>query len=268
MPLSARRARSGGSRWARLIDIHTHVLPGVDDGAPDEETAIAMCKMAAEAGTTDLVLTPHNNAQFPFDPQQTEEKRQELQTAIGEGIHLHRGCDLHLEVRNIEAALANPSDFTINGHNYLLVEFSEEILMQGTARVFQQFQEAGIVSIVTHPERNRLLRRNLRRLAKWIERGCLLQVTGQSFLGSFGERSQEAAIAMMDAGLVHFVASDSHDLNGRPPTLDEAYEAVLDRWGDKEADRLFIDHPWSALWGERIEPPPARLRRRRWWTFG
>ena len=251
-----------------MIDIHTHALPGVDDGAPDEGTAIAMCKMAAEAGTTDLVLTPHNNAQFRFDPQQTEEKRQELQTAIGEGLYLHRGCDLHLDFRNIEAALASPSDFTINGHNYLLVEFSDEILMQGTARVFQQFEEAGIVPIVTHPERNRLLRRDLRRLAKWIERGCLLQITGQSLLGSFGQRAEQTAIAMMNAGMVHFVASDSHDLNGRPPTLDEAYELVADRWGDKEADRLFIDDPWAVLWGERIEVPAPKLRRRRWWAFG
>ena len=251
-----------------MIDIHTHVLPGVDDGAPDDETALAMCKMAAEAGTTDLVLTPHSNAQFRFDPKHTEEKRQEMQTAVGEGFYLHRGCDLHLDLRNIEAALANPSDFTINGHTYLLVEFSEEILMQGTARVFRQFEEAGIVPVVTHPERNRLLRGNLRRLAKWVERGCLLQITGQSLLGSFGERAEQAAIAMMDSGLVHFVASDSHNLNGRPPTLDEAYEAVADRWGDKEADRLFIDDPWAALWGEKIEAPEPKVRRRRWWVFG
>ena len=240
----------------------------MDDGAPDEKTAIAMCEMAAEAGTTDLVLTPHSNAQFSFNPQETEQKRQELQTAMGGRIYLHRGCDLHLDFRNIEAALLNPSDFTINGHNYLLVEFSDDILTQGTARVFRQFQEAGVVPVITHPERNHLLRRNLRRLAKWIERGCLLQVTAQSLVGIFGERAQRSAIAMMDARLVHFVASDAHNLGGRPPTLDEAYEFVVDRWGNKEADRVFIDGPWAALWGEAIERPTPMVRRRRWWSFG
>jgi protein-tyrosine phosphatase len=135
--------------------------------------------------------------------------------------------------------------------------------------VFRRFREAGIVPIITHPERNRHLRRHLHRLARWIERGCLIQITGQSLIGDFGERAQEAAIAMMDAQLVHFVASDAHNLNGRPPTLNQAYDFAADRWGDDVADRLFVDHPWAALWGETIKAPKPRLRRRRrWWIFG
>jgi protein-tyrosine phosphatase len=250
-----------------LIDLHSHVLPAFDDGAPDESTAIAMCRMAAESGTTDLVLTPHCSNRYPFDPERVEEARQELQTAVGTLIHLHRGCDLHLSMQNIEAALSDPARFTINGHNYLLVEFSDELLFQGTSEVFERFRHAGIVPVITHPERNRHLRHNLRRLARWIQRGCLLQITAQSLGGQFGESAQEAALTMIDARLVHFVASDAHNLEGRPPVLMKAYEFVADRWGDQEADRLFIDNPWAALWGDPLKLPAPRVKRRRSWSF-
>jgi len=103
-------------------------------------------------------------------------------------IDLHRGCDLHLSMQNIEAALSEPSRFTINGHSYLLVEFSDELLFQGTSEVFERFRKAGIGPVITHPERNRHLRKNLRRLARWVHRGCMLQVTGQSFFGRLGMR--------------------------------------------------------------------------------
>ncbi len=262
MPSRKPRARAVGRKSAELIDLHSHVLPGLDDGAPDEATAIAMCRAAAESGTTDLVLTPHCNNRYPFDSERAEEARQELQTAVGGLINLHRGCDLYLSMQNIEAALSDSARFTINGHNYLLVEFSDELLFQGTAEVFERFRSVGIVPVITHPERNRHLRRNLRRLARWIQRGCLIQVTAQSLQGQFGERAQEAAVRMMDARLVHFIASDGHNLDGRPPVLMSAYEFVADRWGDQEADRLFIDNPWAALWGDPIKSPRSQLKRR------
>ena len=267
MPSKKPRAHAVGRKSSELIDLHSHVLPGLDDGAPDQATAIAMCRMAADSGTTDLVLTPHNNTRYAFDPDRVEEARQELQTAVGQSIHLHRGCDLHLSTQNVEAALADPSRYTINGHDYLLVEFSDDLLVQGTSEIFGRFRDAGITPVITHPERNRHLRRNLRRLARWIQRGCRIQVTAQSLLGNFGESAQEAAIRMMDAQLVHFVASDAHNLKGRPPVLIKAYDFVLDRWGDKEADRVFIDHPWAALWGDVIRPAAGRRKHRRGWSL-
>jgi len=262
-----RRVRAAGRKSPELIDLHSHALPGFDDGAPDAAAALAMCRMAARSGTTDLVLTPHCNNRYAFDAERVEAARQELQAAVGTALHLHRGCDLHLSAQNIEAALSDASRFTINGHKYLLVEFSDELLFQGTSEVFERFRDAGIVPVITHPERNRHLRRHPRRLARWIQRGCLIQITAQSLLGGFGERAQEAAIELMDRQLVHFIASDAHNLERRPPVLMDAYDFVLDRWGDQRADLLFVDNPWAALWGERIEPPKPRLSRRRSWSF-
>jgi len=245
-----------------LIDIHSHVLPGVDDGAPDLETAVRMCRMAAESGTTDLAATPHNNLRYPWNEAAVRRGFEELRKAVGDLLHLHLGCDLHLSFDNIGAALEDPARYSINGNGYVLVEFSDSMLIQGTAGIFARFRQAGLRPVVTHPERNHHLRRNLRRLSAWVERGCLFQITGQSLLGHFGERARDAALQMMDAGLVHFVASDGHSLDGRPPVLREALDFVLYRWGEAAAQRLFIDHPWAALWGEKIEPPAPQVKRR------
>jgi protein-tyrosine phosphatase len=248
-----------------LIDIHSHVLPGLDDGAADEKTALEMCRMAAEAGTTDLVATPHNNVRYPYDREAVEQKLAALRAELGDSIYLHRGCDMHLTSTNVREAIEDPTRYTINGLRYLLVEFSDEILVQGARHVLTELRAADIIPIVTHPERNPRLRKDMQRLKHWFESGGMFQVTAQSLLGRFGERSQESAFLMMDANLVHFIASDAHDTSHRTPRLIEAFEFVAYRWGEHRAERLLIDNPWATLWGQDIEPPPPRVKKR--WTL-
>ena len=223
-----------------------------------------MCRMAAESGTRELVATPHSDARHSYDPVAVQQLIDELQADLGDQIFLHRGCDLHLTSDNIAAAVKDRSRFTINAQQYLSVEFSDEILLQGTARVFLQLREAWIVPIITHPERNQHLRKSFPRLAEWIQQGCLIQITAQSLLGRFGERVLASSIAMMDAGLVHFIASDAHNLEGRTTKLLPAYEFVSYRWGDTMANRLLIDNPWAVLWGESIDAPKVSVGARRW----
>lgn len=253
-----------------MIDIHCHLLPGVDDGPPDEATAIAMCRMAAESGTTDVVATPHANSTFEYSPERNEEKRCQLQQAVGPAPRIHLGCDFHLSYDNIEAALATPSRFTINGRRYLLVEFSNQVISEGTSDVFARLRGAGVTPIITHPERNPLLRRHHSRLAVWVQRGCLIQITAGSLLGRFGSQAQDAATSLVNAHLVHIVASDGHDLEKRPPALAEAYAFVADRWGDDLARQLFVGHPQAVLDGTPIDTPAPRRRSqepRKWWEF-
>jgi protein-tyrosine phosphatase len=245
-----------------VVDIHSHILAGLDDGAADFETSLAMCRMAARTGVREIVATPHSNLRYAYDPAQVRAKIAELQSELGETIFIHRGCDLHLSWDNISAAVEDPQRFSINKSQYLLVEFADDLLLTGASDVLDNLGEAGLTPIVTHPERNPYLRRSMQRLQHWVDRGCLLQVTSGSLLGDFGERAQAAAFRMMELDMVHFVASDSHDLRDRRPNLDQAYDAVVYRWGQERAERLFIDHPWAALWGEKIEPPsPKRPRR-------
>ncbi len=249
-----------------MIDIHCHLLPGVDDGAADEETAVAMCRLAAAKGTTDVVATPHANHRYEFSPERNDELRRRLQELAGPLPRIHLGCDFRLSYDNIEAALANPTRFTVNGGQYLLVEFSDQVISQGTSEIFERMGQAGLTPIITHPERNPLLRQHLARLAVWVERGCLLQVTGQSLLGTFGSRARDAAFSMIDAGLVHVIASDGHDVSNRPPVLAESYAFVEDRWGQDIAQQLFVENPQAVLEGRLIAPPRPKVRRsKRWW---
>jgi protein-tyrosine phosphatase len=251
-----------------MIDIHCHLLPGVDDGPAEESTSVAMCRLAAEHGTTDLVATPHANARYDYSPERNLEMLQRLQEAVGPAPRLYPGCDFRLTYDNITAALAEPKRFTIAGGPYLLVEFSDQVISQGTSEVFVRLRERGVVPVITHPERNPILREHHSRLAVWVERGCLIQVTGQSLLGGFGERSREAAVAMLDARLVHVIASDGHDLEKRPPVLSDCFALVVDRWGEAAAQRLFVTHPQAILEGRGVETGRARRgQRKKWWEF-
>ena len=160
-----------------MVDIHSHILWGLDDGAHTIEESIAMLRLAAESGTTDIVATPHSNNQFTFEPELISRKIEELQAAIGPLPRIHRGCDFHLSLENIQDALANPSKYAINHLNYLLVEFSDMLIPRTTQEIFERLQSAGLTPIITHPERNGLLHSRLDQLQSWVENGALVQVT-------------------------------------------------------------------------------------------
>ena len=141
-----------------------------------------MLRLAADSGTTDIVATPHANSAFPFDPDLIGRKIAELQDAAGPIPRIHRGCDFHLTLENIEDALANPRKYAINHLCYLLVEFSDLLIPRTTQEIFDRLQGAGLVPIVTHPERNGLLHTRLDQLQAWVEHGALVQVTAGSLL--------------------------------------------------------------------------------------
>lgn len=251
---------------SELVDIHSHILPGLDDGAQTAEVSLAMLKLAAESGTTDIVASPHANLEFTFDPDAIERKIAELQAATP-APRIHRGCDFHLTLENIQDALAHPAKYSINHKNYLLVEFSEILIPRTTQEIFDRFQKVGLTPIVTHPERNALLHTRLEQMEAWVANGALLQVTAQSLLGRFGRSVKTIAVELMNRNLVHFIASDAHDTVHRPPVLREAYQQVAKTWGESRAETLFVLAPHAVITGGPMcypEPEPPR-QQRKWW---
>src|SRR5580698_2409914 len=149
-----------------MVDIHSHILWGLDDGSDSRETSLAMLKMAADAGTTDIVATPHANSEYVFRPEAIEERIRDLQHAQqGENPKIHRGCDFHLSYENIEDALQNPRKYTIDGGSFLLVEFADHHIPPSVANIFDRLMDRGMFPIITHPERNPILSRKLDQLA-------------------------------------------------------------------------------------------------------
>lgn len=252
-----------------MIDIHSHILAGVDDGAGSLEESIRMLRIAARCGTTDIVATPHANLEYAFDPEECSRKIAELIEVAGPAPRIHRGCDFHLSYENIQRALAEPSRFTINGRSYLLVEFPDLLIFKSSAEIFDLLMGAGMVPIITHPERNPLLHQRLEELESWVERGCLLQVTAQSFLGRFGRQAKEFSDLLVRRGLVHLVASDAHDAEDRTPDLSGAFAYLTRKFGAEVATRLLVTNPGRVLEGAPVEtgPPQAVGSGRKWYQF-
>lgn len=242
-----------------MIDIHSHPLPGVDDGAKSFDIAVAMCRMAADDGTTHLVATPHSNYRYAFDIEVNRAKLKELQAAVGESPRLLLGCDFHLSYENIRKLAEHGSDFSINNTNYLLVEFAEHFIPDQMENVFYEIEMAGFAPILTHPERNPVIQRKPELVYRWVVRGCLVQITAMSYVGGFGSLAQELSEEWLERNLVHFFASDAHDLTHRPPVLSPCYKKVASARGNEIADLLLEKNPSAVIKGESMPAAPQPL---------
>ena len=229
------------------------MLYGVDDGARTLEDSIAMVRMAAENGTTDLVATPHANLNYRFEPELIRERLAEIAAGAGNGLRLYSGCDFHLSFDNIQDAIARPSKYTINQKCYLLVEFSDLLIFNNTPEIFARLLDAGMIPIVTHPERNSLLRQRIENIAGWVEAGARVQITAQSLLGVFGRRAKDFCESLLDRSLVHFIASDAHDCEHRPPRLNDACDFLKKQYGDEVAEALCVTNPRATLTGDSVD---------------
>ena len=238
-----------------MIDIHSHILPGLDDGSHSLEESLQMLKLAAESGTTDIVATPHASPDYPFNAAAVQSAFEQLSKASAGIINLHPGCDFHLSFDNLHDALRTPAKYTINGERYLLVELPNFISISIMRDALQKLIDANISPVITHPERNISLQAKPRDLHDWVKDGCFLQVTGQSFLGKFGRNAQRAAETLMAANLVHFIASDAHDCIKRPPDLAPVRDYITSRYGAATAEKLLVINPGAALSGKPIDPP-------------
>lgn len=242
-----------------MVDIHCHILPGLDDGPETVEDSLRMAEVAIAEGITHVVATPHANDTYTYDPELIARRRDELQAKIGKRLELATGCDFHLSYENLKAAHQQPSRFTINQKNYLLVEFANFAIPPTMDSALKELQMAGLRPIVTHPERNPLLCTHRGRVTGWVQEGCYVQVTAGSLLGRFGKTAQQAAEAWLNEGAIHFFASDAHNLTSRPLQLREAFEAVARQKGEAIARALFRENPLAAIEGEALPyvPEPA-----------
>jgi len=256
-------------RIETLIDIHSHVLYGMDDGARTQDESVSMLRMAAEHGTTALVATPHANPTYKFDPERIAEELDELRAATGAGIELYSGCDFHLSYDNIQDAIENPNKYTINHKNYLLVEFSDLLIFRNTQEIFARLKDAGMTPIVTHPERNGLLRQRIEEIESWVDAGALVQVTAQSLTRDFGARAQDFCRQLLDRNLVHFTASDAHDCQRRPPRMDQARVWLAEEYGADLAEALCVRNPRAVVTGEPLEKLTSEVapKQKKWYRF-
>jgi protein-tyrosine phosphatase len=271
-----------GLRYSRfwMIDIHCHILPELDDGAESMEVACAMAEMAIADGITHVVGTPHASQAHPFVPELIRQRRDELQAIFDGRLTLATGCDFHLSFENLQDIRHEATRYTLNQKNYLLVEFADYSIPPSMDQALHQLQLAGLNLVITHPERNPLIRAQPERLFQWLQQGCYAQVTAGSLHGKFGRAAQDAAERWVDRGAVHFLASDAHNTTTRPLKLKETYELVAKRNGADLARALLIENPLAAFEGRPLPYLPelpqdltgqrdgsSRPHRKRFWFF-
>jgi len=240
----------------QMIDIHCHILPGLDDGPESLETSFAMAEMAVADGISHVIATPHANSSYPFVPELVKERRDEIQSAFDGRLTIATGCDFHLSFENLQDIRHDPTRFTLNQRNYLLVEFADFSIPASLDQALHDLQLAGLTPVITHPERNPLIRAQPDRLFRWLRQGCYAQVTAQSLTGRFGKSAEIVSDEWIKAGAVHFLASDAHNLTTRPLRLKETFDLVTKKYGEPQAQALLIENPLAAFEGRPLPHVP------------
>ncbi len=233
-----------------MVDIHSHILPEVDDGARSWEMAVDMCRMAAEDGIEHMVATPHANHEFTYKRARLCGILQELRARVGSSPTLSLGCDFHFSYDNLDSLAENPDDYTIETTPYLLVELSDYSIPPAINHELVGLIRAGLRPVITHPERNPLLARNPERVFEWVQAGCVVQVTASSVTGKWGRTAKNFAHWLIEHGAAHILATDSHNLRQRPPILSAARDLVSRKFGATVAAALVDENPRAVINGE------------------
>ena len=256
-----------------MVDLHCHILPGLDDGPKTMEDSLAMAEDAIADGITHVVATPHASSSYSFDFALVRAAHKELSARLGDRLVLATGCDLHLNHENLAAVRRDPRPYCINQKDYLLVEFNEFSIPPSMDQTLHELQLAGIHPIVTHPERNAILRTRPERLQTWIAQGSYVQITAGSLTGVFGPVAQELAWTWLAQGWVHFISSDAHNMTRRPLKLKFAYDAVAEQSGEERSRSLIVKNPRAAFDGHPlpyvpdIAAAPVPRKRKRFFFF-
>ncbi|MGZ4033106.1 MAG: tyrosine-protein phosphatase [Tumebacillaceae bacterium] len=254
-----------------MIDLHCHILPGLDDGAQDLQEALDMARIAVQDGITDIVATPHTqNGLYNNDAHTILQATEHFQAALDDAqipLQVHAGSEVHIHFGLLEHVLRSEVLTVCNQRKYLLVELPVLNLPRDTDDLLHELRVAGITPIIAHPERNVMIQRKPELLGKWIEKGALAQLTADTLLGRMGKKMQVFATFLVQKHLVHVIASDAHNIRTRRPKLRAAYQRLSEVAGH-ETSTAFRETSKAILQGRPCtvpEPFHERKRQRFHW---
>ncbi|MDT2459456.1 tyrosine-protein phosphatase [Enterococcus avium] len=220
-----------------MIDLHSHILPGVDDGAQTLEDSLEMARKAISQGITHLMCTPHhNNGKYNNPAEEVIQGVADLQRELdqrGLELTLLEGQEVRLTEFLLSAIKRDEILFTDLDNTYLLIEFPTNEIPIYAEQMFYHLLNQGHVPVIVHPERNAVFREDPNRLVSFLEMGTLTQLTAPSIVGIFGSEIQQTAELMLEHNMLYMVASDAHNLRYRTFLMKEAYEKI-EKIGGKE----------------------------------
>ncbi|WP_158967140.1 tyrosine-protein phosphatase [Paraglaciecola sp. L3A3] len=232
-----------------MIDIHSHILPGVDDGARTLDEALDMLRMSVDTGVTVQVLTPHihfgrfENQRADLQQRFTIFQEQVDEANIKIGLQLGSEVRISSEIMQLVAQDAIPTLGVYNGKKTFLLEFPRIEVPVGYENLVKWLINKNYLPIIVHPERNQTFVRKPQKLEVLTNMGCPLQITASSLTGQFGEEAQQNAEQLLQQGAVSAIASDCHNLKGRKPNLNEGVAAAQALIGASLVSRLTMDIP-------------------------
>ncbi|HET7434476.1 MAG TPA: CpsB/CapC family capsule biosynthesis tyrosine phosphatase [Thermoanaerobaculia bacterium] len=250
-----------------MIDLHHHCLPGIDDGPDSWEEAVDLCRMAADEGVGTIVATPHVlRGRWPvFTPAELKQKLDTLREKVGDSPRLLLGSEYFFAHDICEELAAGNRIVPLAGGHYVLVEFASNAIPPLIEQPFYRLQLEGWTPIIAHPERNIVFQSHPELLARLIEHGARTQITAASFLGDFGNTARKVAEEWLKAGMVHIVATDSHNTSKRPPRAKAAMDALRELAGEDFTNALTYDNPLAVIEDRPLpfdpEPEAAPPRR-------
>lgn len=241
-----------------MIDIHAHILPGLDDGSPDLECSLAMAELAVESGVTGVAATPHCNMPGRFANywgkslrQEIGRFRRELEKA-GIRLEIYPGMEI-FGTPDVPELLRTGRLTTLGGSRYPLIEFPfHEYGLQAT-EILREVIALGYRPVVAHPERYRYTQEDPMLLNRWVGMGCLLQLNKGSLLGRFGRSAEALAISLIDRGFAAAVASDAHSPAVRTTWMLEVWDLLCAEYSENAAKLLLEENPRRLLQNEEIE---------------
>lgn len=247
-----------------FVDIHCHLMPGIDDGSKSWEQTAMMAELASQDGTGTIILTPHQLGNFGHN--HGDEIRYytgEVQAFLNEQqipLTVLPGGDVRIEDGMVRKILAGEVMTLADQGKHVLLELPHELYFP-LEPILDELQRNGMQGILSHPERNQGLLQQPQLLPMLVDYGCLMQVTSGSLIGGFGPASQQLAESMMMDGLVHFLASDGHSHKSRRPRMGRSFQAAAGMVGVELATELCCDNPLSVVQGVFVEPGRRSLER-------
>lgn len=251
-----------------MIDLHTHILPGVDDGVRTDEEALEFARVAVADGVTTIVATPHCREGFYLNERasvlENVARLRGLLRDAGIGIEVLPGAEVHVCPDLPQRIKDGRAPTLADNGKTLLLELSMSQYPVELENVVFQLRLAGAVVLFAHPERIRFFQDDVRRYEAVIRLGAFGQITTGSITGQFGEDAREFSEELLRRRLVHVIASDAHNVRGRPPVLREAVAAAASWLGDETAEKMATEYPRAFLEGREPqipdpeEPPPRR----------
>lgn len=232
-----------------MIDLHCHLLPGIDDGPATLAESVALARMAVADGITTSVVTPHiHPGRFNNHTEKIEVYLRAFRMALAQQaieLDVRLGAEVRVSMESLELLVHEQVPFVgmHRGWRVLLLELPHSGVPVGSLQMIEKLLRMQIRPLIAHPERNKLFMDHPQRLEPFLAAGCWLQLTAGSITGDFGKAAQKLALQLLEDDSVRVVASDAHNLTSRPPVLSRAHAFISQRWGADLANDLMLRNP-------------------------